>query len=153
MLAMVGIFLTAALSDPSADPAIELRAKAIEAKIIAPCCWTQPVSQHYSNVAGEIREQIREMLAAGKSEEQILDFYVAKYGERVLASPRARGFNILAYVLPWASLAIGIAVVGLFLRRWLSRKTLPGTGEISTAPASGAEYEARIEKELRELER
>ena len=70
-----------------------------------------------------------------------------------MASPRARGFNILVYVLPWASLAIGIAMVGLFLRRWLSRKTLPGTGEISTAPASGAEYEARIEKELRELER
>jgi len=72
MLAMVGIFLTAALSDPSADPAIELRAKAIEAKIIAPCCWTQPVSQHYSNAAGEIREQIRGMLAAGKSRNRYL---------------------------------------------------------------------------------
>lgn len=153
MPAMAGIFLTLALFNPSDDPTIEPRARAIEARIIAPCCWTQPVSQHYSEVASEIKKQIREMLAAGKSEEQILDFYVAEYGERVLATPRARGFNILVYVLPWASLAIGIVGVGLFLRKWLSRKTLPGTGEISTAPASGAEYDARIEKELRELER
>jgi cytochrome c-type biogenesis protein CcmH len=153
MLAMVGIFLTVALSNPSADPAIELRAKAIEAKIIAPCCWTQPVSQHYSDAASEIRKQIGEMLSAGKSEEQILDYYVAEYGERILASPRARGFNVLVYVLPWAGLAAGIAVVGLVLRRWLSRRALPGSGEISTAPASGAEYDARIEKELRELDR
>jgi cytochrome c-type biogenesis protein CcmH len=153
MLAMVGIFLTVALFNPSADPAMELRAKAIEAKIIAPCCWTQPVSRHYSDVAGEIRKQIREMLAAGWSEEQILDFYVAEYGERILASPRARGFNLLVYVLPWAGLAAGIALVGLVMRKWLSRRALPGSGEISIAPAPGAEYDARIEKELRELER
>ena len=134
MYAFVGITLALALADPPGDPALELRARAIEEKVIAPCCWKQPVSQHYSEAATTIRRQIREMLSAGKSEEQILDFYVAEYGERVLASPRARGFNILAYVLPWAGLAAGIAVLVLALRRWLSRKVLPVPGEIPSSP-------------------
>jgi cytochrome c-type biogenesis protein CcmH len=152
MLAFIGIVLAVALTGSSVDPGIELRAKAIEEKIIAPCCWTQPVSQHYSEAASTIRKQIREMLAAGKSEEQILDYYVAEYGERILASPPARGFNILVYVLPWVSLVAGTAVLGLVLRRWLSPKGAPGPGEILTPLAPGADYDARIEKELRQLE-
>jgi cytochrome c-type biogenesis protein CcmH len=152
MLAMVGFFLAVALSGPSVDPSVEARAREIEARIIAPCCWTQPVSRHYSEVALEIRKQVREMLAAGKSEEQILDFYVARYGERILATPRARGFNMLVYVLPWAGLVAGIALVGLVLRKWLSLRAVSAAGEISSAAAPDAEYDARIERELRELE-
>jgi cytochrome c-type biogenesis protein CcmH len=152
MFVLASMFLTLALTEPIPDPAIELHAKAIEAKIIAPCCWTQPVSQHYSEAASQIRQQVREMLSAGKSEEQILDFYVSRYGERILASPRARGFNALVYVLPWASLAAGMAVVGLVLRKWLVRRAYPGSAAIPTASAPSADYEARVEKELREFE-
>ncbi len=152
MLATVCFFLTVALSSPPVNPAIEARAREIEAKIIVPCCWTQPVSQHYSEVAGEIRKQVREMLAAGKSEEQILDFYVAEYGERILASPRARGFNILVYVLPWVGLVAGFAMIALVMRKWLRRRAVSVPGEISNAAAPGAEYNAQIEKELREFE-
>jgi cytochrome c-type biogenesis protein CcmH len=153
MLAFVGIILAVALADPPAgDPALELRARTLEEKIIAPCCWQQPVSQHYSEAATNIRRQIREMLSAGKSEEQILEYYVAEYGERILASPRARGFNILAYVLPWAALAAGMAVLVLALRRWLSRKVLPVPGEIPSSPGPAADYDARIEKELRQFD-
>ncbi len=152
MYALGGIFLAVALTGTSVDPGIELRAKAIEEKVIAPCCWTQPVSQHYSEAAGTIRKQIREMLAAGKSEEEILDYYVAEYGERILASPRARGFNILAYVLPWVSLAAGLAVLGLALRRWRSRGTANDTDALPTESAPDAEYDERIEKELRRLD-
>ncbi len=152
MFTLIGIVLALALAGSSSDPGIELRAKAIEEKIIAPCCWTQPVSQHYSEAASRIRKQIREMLSAGKSEEEILDYYVAEYGERILASPRARGFNILAYVLPWVGLAAGIAVLGLALRRWLSRGTANETEALPTESARDAEYDERIERELRRLD-
>ncbi len=152
MFTLIGIVLALALAGSSSDPGIELRAKAIEEKIIAPCCWTQPVSQHYSEAASRIRKQIREMLSAGKSEEEILDYYVAEYGERILASPRARGFNILAYVLPWVGLAAGIAALGLALRRWLSRGTANETDALSTESAPDAEYDERIERELRRLD-
>lgn len=78
------------------DQTLEEKARAIEGKLMAPCCWSQPVAQHYSQAAGEIRRGVREMLAAGKSEQKILEYYVANHGERILASPRARGFNLLA---------------------------------------------------------
>ena len=82
------------------------KAREIEDDLIAPCCWSQPVSQHYSEAAEQIRREVRAMVAEGKSRNEILDYYVAKYGERILAAPRAKGFNSLAYILPWAALMV-----------------------------------------------
>ncbi len=149
MVAYFGMVLVMAAAELSVDPALEARAKALEAKIIAPCCWTQPVSQHYSEVAATIKKQIREMLAAGRSDQEILDRYVSEYGERVLASPRPRGFNLLAYVLPWVGLGAGIALVWLILKRWSrGSQAVPSVA----APAPDADYDERIEKELRRLD-
>ena len=72
------------------------KAREIEDSLIAPCCWSQPVSQHYSEVTDQIRLEVRAMVEAGKSRDEILDYYVAEYGERILAAPRAEGFNALA---------------------------------------------------------
>jgi cytochrome c-type biogenesis protein CcmH len=142
MLAMITVV-------PSRAATLEEQARVIEGKLIAPCCWTQPVSQHYSQAAEEIRQGIRQMLAAGKSEQQILDYYVGQYGERILASPRARGFNLLAYILPWVFLVAASAVVVLFLRRWTKRplaQTAPDTPDF----APEGSYMERVERELRE---
>jgi cytochrome c-type biogenesis protein CcmH len=76
--------LTVAASPDQA--VVEREAKQIERMLIAPCCWTQPVSDHYSAEADQIRAGIRAMLAAGKTRQQILDAYVAQYGERILQS-------------------------------------------------------------------
>lgn len=91
----------------------ETLAKRIECKLIAPCCFAQTVANHYSNVAENLKQQIRQMLAQGATEEQILNTYVRIYGERILAEPQARGFNLLAYLLPPLALASGLA--GLLL--------------------------------------
>ena len=68
---------------------LEEQARIIGGKLMAPCCWAEPVSQHLSPVAEEMRGQIREMLAAGRSEQEILDFYVARYF--ILRRLRLRG--------------------------------------------------------------
>jgi cytochrome c-type biogenesis protein CcmH/NrfF len=78
----------------------EVLAKQLEGKLIAPCCFSQTVADHYSDAAAHIKQQIRQFLAQGHTEEQILDSYVRVYGERILSEPRARGFNLLAYLAP-----------------------------------------------------
>ncbi len=47
------------------------------------------------------------MLETGKTRQEIVDLYVAKYGERILAKPRAQWFKLTAYVLPWLFLILG----------------------------------------------
>lgn len=129
----------------------EETAREIEGMLIAPCCWSQPVSQHYSEAADQIRKETRQMLAAGKSKQEILDNFAARYGERILASPKPHGFNLLAYILPFAFLVTGLGVIAFFLRKWTRRP--------AAAPAAGGaptylddQYSARIESELRDLE-
>jgi cytochrome c-type biogenesis protein CcmH len=100
--ALVPILLGAMLSFGADSKQAAQKEREIEDNLIAPCCWSQPVSEHYSEVADQIRQEVHAMVAEGKSRDEILDFYVAKYGERILATPRARGFNSLAYILPWA---------------------------------------------------
>jgi cytochrome c-type biogenesis protein CcmH len=126
------------------------KAREIEDNLIAPCCWTQPVSQHYSEVSEQIRQEVRAMVEAGKSRDEIFDYYVAKYGERILAAPRAKGFNALAYILPWAALALGAGLLIVLLRK--VRSPAPARIPDPLPPASDSRYNAIIEKELRELD-
>jgi len=132
-------------------PELEERAHRIEAQLIAPCCWTQPVSQHYSEAATRIRTEVREMLAAGRSEQEILDLYVERYGERILASPRARGFNRFAYILPWAFFILGAVALVLILRHW-STHPAPAGGENLRSTTVDRKMSDRIEAEMREFE-
>ncbi|MEW6297263.1 MAG: cytochrome c-type biogenesis protein CcmH [Thermodesulfobacteriota bacterium] len=96
----------------------ERLAQRIEGKLIAPCCFAQTVANHYSDVAEQIKKQIRRRLAQGATEEEIINEYVRVYGERILAEPQARGFNLLAYLLPPLAIVGGLGSVCLFLRQW-----------------------------------
>lgn len=119
--------------------------------LIAPCCWSQPVSQHYSEAADQIRKEVRMFPAAGQSKQDILDYYISVYGERILASPRPRGFNLLAYVLPWVFLLAGMTIAVIFLKRRTS--LLPDKLPIEAVRGPLDEQYARlVESEIRELE-
>jgi cytochrome c-type biogenesis protein CcmH len=142
------VFSLAALA---AVQSTEETAREIEAMLIAPCCWSQPVSQHYSEAADQIRKQVRELLVAGKSKQQILDYYVSVYGERILASPRPHGLNLLVYILPPAILLIGATSLVIFLKKWTTRLSDEQVFNIASGPLD-ERYASRIERELRELE-
>jgi cytochrome c-type biogenesis protein CcmH len=123
------------------------KAREIEDNLIAPCCWMQPVSEHYSEVAEKIRKEVQDMVAAGKSRDEILDYYVSQYGERILATPRAKGFNALAYVLPWLALALGAWLLVLLLKKLRSPAVAP-----NPAPVPDSRYTAAVEQEIKDLE-
>ena len=122
-------------------------ARRIEGELMAPCCWAEPVSQHLSPIAEEMRREIRAMLSAGKTEQEILDIYVARYGERILTTPPARGFNLIAYIMPWVLAVTGVVAVIVVLRRWLALRPAD-----SPTPAVDDRYTDRIDRELRDLE-
>jgi len=56
-------------------------------ELIAPCCWREPIAIHRSQESLQMLGEVEQMVAAGKSEEEIKAFYVSRYGERILADP------------------------------------------------------------------
>ena len=148
MQATVAIWLAVAAAAPQA---VEQEAKQIEAMLIAPCCWSQQVSVHQSPASDEIKTNIRRLLAEGKTQQQILDAYVAEYGDRILAEPPAHGFNAALYVLPWVFLAGSVGLVVLVIRRLRTPGREVTASASRAAPIDEAEAE-RIDDELRKLD-
>jgi cytochrome c-type biogenesis protein CcmH len=136
---------------------LEQEARQIERMLIAPCCWMQPVSEHASEASDTVKREIRERLGRGMNRQQILDSFVAEYSVRILAEPPNRGFSRFLYLTPW--LVFGVSAVALFalVRKMTARRAAAG-GAAAPAPPepaadrAGADYERRLDDELRDLD-
>jgi cytochrome c-type biogenesis protein CcmH len=102
-----------------------------------------------------LRQEIREQMAKGLSKSEILAYFQQKYGEKILSSPTTTGFNLAAWVMPFALLLLGTAFVAVTLRRWQRRGAHPPSGDTPTAPTSGprSALERELDRELRELDK
>lgn len=97
-----------------------------------------------------LRKEIREQMAEGKSKEQILQYFVDKYGEKILSSPVARGFNLLAWAMPFVALSLGGLGLFALLRRW--GRAAGHTSVRNPTPADHDRYRQTVEKELERLD-
>jgi cytochrome c-type biogenesis protein CcmH len=113
--------------------------------LIAPCCWSMTADAHSSEIAHQMRAQIRDALAHGESEEEILQAYVAQYGERILAKPTKQGFNLLAWILPFVALVAGGLILWRFLHRHAALPSVPAV----TVNDPNDPYAQRMELELK----
>ena len=94
----------------------------------------------------EIEEQVERFLAQGKTKQEILDYYVGIYGERVLAIPKAEGFNVMVWITPALAAIFGLLILAFYLRLSNPNK-ITVSSELSTIP-----FDNEIEKELREMD-
>ncbi len=93
---------------------------------------------------------IGEQLAQGKSRGEIIQSFVDRYGEQVLAAPPKSGFNLVAWVTPFVALAAGGVIVYFLIRAWVRKgRQPPATYEMG---AEDEEYRRRLEEELKEFE-
>ncbi len=99
-----------------ADAADGDSAKKIQERLMAPCCWSESVAVHRSETAAEMRVEIARMVAGGSSEEQIIETYVGRYGERILMEPRGAKQWWLT-VIPIVLTLTAVAGLLEFLRR------------------------------------
>mgnify|MGYP001813118000 CR=1 FL=1 len=113
----------------------EARARHIEESLVAVCCFRQALAEHHSERADAMREELRSMMAEGATDEEIVEHFVTKYGERVLLAPEARGFNVLAYVMPALALLGGLVITLGFLRQ--ARKGAPSVATTATPSRGG----------------
>lgn len=93
-----------------------------------------------------LKEEIASQLAAGKGREEILTYFSTKYGEKILSAPTTTGFNLVAWVTPFAMVLVAGAVIVVVSRRWRRPAPPPPTSQPSVDDARRARLEAELDR-------
>jgi len=116
-------------------PYNEGEAQAIDRMLMCPVCPAVTIDQTEVELAQQMQRVVREMLAQGASRQQILDFFVERYGPGVLAAPPKAGVNLLAWILPAVAVVAALGALFLVLRSMVGH---PGQS-VATEPPSPEE--------------
>jgi len=117
----------------SEDP-LERRVLSVASHLRCTVCQNQPVSESDADLARDMRQIIREQLVAGKSEREIIDYFVARYGDFVLMKPPYEGPGTLVWVGPLVLFGLLALAAVVYLRR-ARRTALPPPPKISAEDA------------------
>ena len=122
------------------DPVTSARAVALAEKLRCLVCQNQTIEESNAELAQDLRRQIREQIAAGKSDKEIVDYMVARYGDFVLYQPPVKSTTLLLWGGPALLVAIGFLVLARTVR--LRRAQ-------AEAPALTADERERVARLLR----
>ena len=136
--AAVVVFAAALLARGGSPATIEDRVQAVSAGLRCPVCQNLSVADSPSRLAGEMRAEVEGQLRAGRTDDEVRAFFVARYGELVLLEPR----SLLPFVVPIAAVVLGLGMWVVVVRR---------RPRAERTEASDAERR-RIDGELRSLE-
>jgi len=125
-----------------ADPAKEARARDLSRELRCMVCQNQSIDDSDAPLARDLRLLVRERIAAGYSDGQVIDFLVARYGEFVLLKPRFNPHTLLLWLVPPLALLGGGFALWHYSRR---REQSSAASEDSTAKLT-AEEQARLEQ-------
>lgn len=148
LLVILGAFAGTALAQGEAPRQVtDDEVNAIAKQMFCPVCENIPLDVCPTQACAEWRELIRLKLSEGWNKDQINDYFVEQYGDRVLAEPPARGLNWLVYILPPLSILLGIFILYRALRAW--RTPLEPAADSAPAEVPGDPYINRLEEELK----
>lgn len=116
-LAAAGTALAVQPDEVLKDTALELRARNLSSELRCMVCQNQSIDDSEAPLARDLRVLVRERLTKGDSDQQVLDFLVARYGEFVLLRPRLEWHTLLLWGLPPAALIAGAIGLVLMARR------------------------------------
>ena len=119
-------------------------------QLYCPVCPNTPLDVCETKACEDWRAQIRDQLSQGWTDQQIIDYFVAQYGERVLAEPQRKGFTSLVWFLPLIAVLVGLGIVYEILRNW--RKQKPATAPTVAMPDISDAVRQRIEREIQEMD-
>lgn len=117
----------------------------IGSELLCPVCQGQSVAESNSGLAQDMRATIRKKLKEGQTKEEIISYFRASYGDTILGSPPARGFNLFLWLLPVLSLSIGAIIIFRVLQTYKKP-----TEEKETTEKPGTEYIEKVENEIKD---
>lgn len=115
------------------DPVLEERARTLSAGLRCPVCRNESIDLSNATLAKELRVVLRERLVAGDSDQQIVDYMVARYGEFVLLRPDTRGVNMILWLAPLAMFlaALGVGYTTIRRRRTATQTPLSDAEQVA----------------------
>ncbi|HWZ38602.1 MAG TPA: cytochrome c-type biogenesis protein [Bradyrhizobium sp.] len=140
LLAVIGLAPARAVlpDEVMHDPVKEARARDLSRELRCMVCQNQSIDDSEAPLARDLRLLVRERIAAGDSDTQVIDFLVARYGEFVLLKPRFERQTLVLWLVPPLVLIGGALVLWLHIRR-----RPKGNTELANRPLS-ADEEARL---------
>ncbi len=127
--------------------------KDLDASLVCMCgtCEREAIGECQCSTAADMRGEVADLVAQGKTREEIIQYFIQKYGgQQVLAAPIDKGFNRLAWAVPYGAGLLGIGLVGGIAVRWSRRRE--GEAPVPTAAPNRPDLEDRLDDELRELD-
>ena len=123
------------------DPVLEERAREISAGLRCPVCRNESIDDSNAPISRDLRLLVRERLVEGDSDQQVVDFIVARYGEYVLLRPTSGGWNIMLWLAAPVLLILGLLIAFMTVRR-----------RAQARPAEGlsAEERARLDELMKQ---
>ncbi|MBS1190909.1 MAG: Cytochrome biosis protein [Rhodocyclaceae bacterium] len=107
----------------AADPVAEKRLTKLSEELRCLVCQNQSIADSHAELADDLRREIRGMIQAGKSDKEIIDFMVARYGDFVLYNPPFKAATLLLWVGPLLLMVVGLAMLGRHLKQRNRRVT------------------------------
>ena len=131
---LLALFCVSAFAAEVNEDPLERQVLEIAGDLRCAVCQNQPVSESNADLARDMREIIREQLQQGKTHDEIVNYFVARYGDYVLLKPRARGPGTVVWVAPAVLVGVLSVSAWIYLRRRL-RTPLPPSPRLSKADA------------------
>lgn len=131
LIVAAGFLAFPALAGTAEDQ--KARVQRIEDAVLAPCCYTEPVSHHQSEIAVKMRVEIARWVAEGRTDQEILNTYVGLYGSKVLVDPRTRPAAWTPWI-PWVATILAVLLGFWVLRRWRAKPAAASPAEDADLP-------------------
>ena len=113
----LGVARASEAAPASADPVLEARMMAISSELRCLVCQNQTIADSHAELAVDLRTQVREMLQAGKTDQQITDYMTERYGDFVLYRPPFKAATALLWIGPPVMVLVGLGALFVVLRR------------------------------------
>lgn len=150
---LVLLAMVIALIAPVSTAYAAVSSKDIQKELMCQCGCTMVVDVCDCGTADQIRAKITELLNQGQNKDQIVAYFVGQYGEKMLATLPKKGFNLVAWITPFAAVAAGGTALFFILRAWAKKGREKGEEAIALVqPVSvqeSEEYRGRLQAELK----
>ena len=131
-------------------PEAEQRAQAIDNSLICPICPGETIDRSQVQLAKDMQVIVREQISDGRTDAEIRQFFVDRYGERVLAAPPREGFHWLVWGLPPAGIALGLLAL-FWVTQLMGRRPPEPVGVAATSDGPDADLAPYLQQVDREL--
>lgn len=145
----------AMLFSASQPQTLDQRAAVVDSQLLLPGGDGESLSNAAGPQADLMRQVVREQLASGRSEQQVIAYMEAHYGEGILAKPPLDGFTLLIWAVPGLMLVLGVGGVVVVAREWRPARVAPVARSVRmvTASAAPADESEKTVEAMSEVER